>query len=151
MRRHLWWTLVIEPFSSSAFGEVLSAARRVWPGVDVSDERFARYLAERLPVGDSTDEALRGLRTSDLYLACACASGDSGGIAAFDRECLSVLDEVLPRLRMGPDLIAEVKQRLRRTLLVGDEGPPRIVGFSGSGALRGWLRVMGVREGLAVL
>src|SRR5262249_53613663 len=50
----------------------------------------------------------------------------------------------------GADAIAEVKQRIRCRVLVPDRGPPRILDFSGRGALRAWIRVMAVREALRI-
>jgi hypothetical protein len=40
------------------------------------------------------DAGLRLMRTNDLHLACACARGDAEAIAAFERHCLGVVDEV---------------------------------------------------------
>jgi RNA polymerase sigma-70 factor (ECF subfamily) len=43
---------------------------------------------------------------------------------------------------------AEVKQDIRGRVLVGDGGRAAIVEFSGRGDLRGWVRVMAVRQAL---
>jgi RNA polymerase sigma-70 factor, ECF subfamily len=44
----------------------------------------------------------------------------------------------------------DVKQQLRRGLLVGDAGRPGILEFSGRGELRRWLRVLAVRWAVAL-
>src|SRR6266545_1112260 len=130
--------------------QLLRLARSAWPGVDVAPAVFASYLCSRLPAGLNVEIALRGIRASDLYLACACAHGDPHAIAAFEIHCLGEVDDVLCRMSgMHADAVDEVKQQIRRALLVGDGGPPRIVEFSGRGALRRWLRVLAVRQALA--
>ncbi|HEY0476618.1 MAG TPA: sigma-70 family RNA polymerase sigma factor, partial [Kofleriaceae bacterium] len=48
----------------------------------------------------------------------------------------------------GADVTAEVKQDIRRRVLVGDGGPPEIGDFSGRGDLRSWIRIMAVRQAL---
>jgi RNA polymerase sigma-70 factor, ECF subfamily len=132
-------------------GELLRRARAMWPGVELDAQVFASYLESRLPAGLDIGEAARQMRTGDLYLACACSRGDPQAIAAFERRCLSVVDETLHRMAgVEPHLIDDVKQELRWRLLVGDAGPPRIVEFSGRGELRRWVRVLAVREALAI-
>jgi RNA polymerase sigma-70 factor (ECF subfamily) len=131
--------------------DVVAAARAAWPTVEVSAERFLAYLAERVPAGAALEAAVVEMHASDLYLACACADGDAPAIAAFEDHCLSVVDRALARLNMNFDVVNEVKQRLRRALLVAENGPPRIVGFAGRGALRGWIRVMAVHEALGIV
>jgi len=132
-------------------GELLRAACETWPDVELAPEVFAQYLRSRVPAGVDSEQALRSMRTSDLYLACACARGDSRAIAAFELRCLSVIEETLPRMAgMASDIVDEVKQQLRRRLLVADPGPPTILEFSGRGELRRWIRVLAVREALAI-
>ena len=132
-------------------GDAWRAAREVWRGVDVSLERFATHVIQRLPDHLAADVAVARLATTDLYLACACAHGDARGIAAFDAHVLDVVAPALQRLRMAPDVAAEVAQRLRRNLLVADGALPTIVQFAGRGDLRGWVRVIAVREALAMV
>src|ERR1043165_8118006 len=45
-------------------------------------------------------------------------------------------------------MIAEVVQEIRYRVLVGDGEHAEIVDFQGRGALRGWLRVMAIRQAL---
>ncbi len=90
--------------------EMLRAARAAWPGIDLSAEVFEGYVAARMP---------GVVFPAELYLACACSHGDARAIAAFEARCLSVIAPALARLRLGADVVAEVKQRLRTSLLVG--------------------------------
>jgi RNA polymerase sigma-70 factor, ECF subfamily len=130
---------------------IWQAARAAWPEVDVPAEVFAAYVCTRIPEGVEPELALRQMRTSDLYLACACARGDRRAIAALDQHCLSVIDQRLQRMAgVDADIVDDVKQRLRCRLLLADAGPPGILEFSGRGELRGWLRVLAVREALAI-
>jgi RNA polymerase sigma-70 factor (ECF subfamily) len=130
--------------------EIVRAAREAWPGVDLAPALFLPYLSERMPAEETAERALPQMCTSDLYLACACARGDERALAVFEDRCLSVVDSALPRLGVSADGVAEVKQHLRQSLLVADQGPPRIEQFAGRGDLRSWVRVIAVREALAM-
>ena len=90
------------------------------------------------------------MATSDLYLACACADGDATAIAAFEAHVLDVVAPSLRRMQVDPDVVSEVAQRIRRNLLVADGEVPTIAQFAGRGDLRGWVRVIAVREALAL-
>lgn len=128
------------------------SARAAWPGVDLAPEVFASYLERRLNAGDDAAQALRQLRVNDLYLACACARGDARALAAFERSFLAPLGATLRRLfGVTPDVVDDVQQQLRQTLLVSDARPPGIEAYSGRGDLRRWLRVIAVREALSIV
>jgi RNA polymerase sigma-70 factor (ECF subfamily) len=136
---------------AAAIACAITDARAAWPAIEVSVDAFFAYLAERLPAADDPAAALGALHVADLYLACGCAHGDAAAIAAFDVHCLSVVDRALAKLGLDAATIDEVKQRLRRSLLVPEPGAPRIVGFAGRGALRSWVRVLAVHEAWAML
>jgi RNA polymerase sigma-70 factor, ECF subfamily len=139
------------PPSCDVIAELLRRARATWTEVELDTQAFASYLESRLPPGVEIGEALHQMRTDDLYLACACSRGDPAAIAAFERRCLTVVDETLPRMTgVERHVIDDVKQELRSRLLVADAGPPRIVEFSGRGELRRWVRALAVREALAM-
>ena len=130
-------------------GELLLQARAAWPGVELEPAVFASYLGSRLPSDVESERALRQMRTSDLYLACACARGDVRAIAAFEERCLSVVDHTLRRMAgMDAGIIGDIKQQLRIRLFVGDRRAPQILDFSGCGELRRWVRVLAVRQAL---
>jgi RNA polymerase sigma-70 factor (ECF subfamily) len=128
--------------------DVIGAAQRTCPTFRLPPDVFVAYLRERLPPDLPPPIALRRMHTSDLYLACACAHGDPGAIAAFDEHCLGRLDRALRRIGIDRDTIAEVKQEIRYSLLVGDGGHAEIIDFSGRGDLRGWVRVMATRKAM---
>jgi RNA polymerase sigma-70 factor, ECF subfamily len=126
------------------------AAREAWRGVDVAFDRFSAHVIQRLPGSTAADVALARVATSDLYLACACADGDPTALAAFEADVLDVVAPALQRMRVDPDVVSEVAQRIRRNLLVADGKVPTIAQYAGRGDLRGWVRVIAVREALAL-
>jgi RNA polymerase sigma-70 factor (ECF subfamily) len=126
--------------------QLLALARSAWPDVIVDDQAFVAYLAERLPSGADTQSRLDKLHVSDLYLACACLRGVPEAIAALDRVYLSQIAGAVVRIGRSPDFIDEVRQRLRERILVGPR--PRIIDYSGSGPLAGWVRVAAIRIAL---
>lgn len=120
-------------------------ARATWPTVAISDDAFLHHLAGALRHGAarSVDDWLARGTVSDLYLACGCALGDPAALAAFDAHYLDGLDAVLRRFALPAPAIDDVKQDVRRHLLVSaGQELPRIAAFTGAGNLRGWLRVV---------
>jgi RNA polymerase sigma-70 factor (ECF subfamily) len=58
----------------------------------------------------------------------------------------------LRTLRPTPELVAETQQDLRTKLFVGSAGgPPRILQYTGQGALGGWVRIVAVRTAIDLL
>jgi len=130
---------------------VYDAARAAWPGVHVEAEVFIPYLAARIPNDVPVRRALTSIVGGDLYLACACAQGDAAAIAAFEANLLRDVDVAIARINLGSAALDDVKGNIRYRILVGEEGaPPRILDYTGRGDLRGWLRVVAVREALGM-
>lgn len=63
---------------------VIAGARAAWPAVTVGDERFAAYLATRIPEDGPVLSGIDRLRTADLWLACACGDLDPDALASVD-------------------------------------------------------------------
>jgi RNA polymerase sigma-70 factor (ECF subfamily) len=132
---------------AGALHDTLTAARREWPGLELDPEEFVIYLAERTGTADAT--ALRALHASDLYLCCGCALGDAHALRAFEERLVPEAAAALGRAGIAAELRDEVLQQLRMRLFVPEgEGRARILGYSGRGALVGWLRVAVVRIAL---
>jgi RNA polymerase sigma-70 factor (ECF subfamily) len=128
---------------AAAIVDVLAAARDAWPGVEVDAASFAAHL-ER--IGCTGDELGRR-RGTDLYLACACAAGDTAAIAAFEAAFFPEVKRAAARTRSQAHNIAEVEQRMRRVLFVAEPGrPAAIAEYAGRGGLRGWVKVIATRE-----
>src|SRR5690242_9122677 len=81
------WTLVAE-------------GRAAWPDFAIDARHLVEFVARQL-TSELADAALDGLRPADLYLACACARGAPGAIAAFDRDYMREVDIALSRMRVG--------------------------------------------------
>ena len=122
------------------------AARQAWPDIIVAPEHFAQELGKRLGL-DATIDSLARTRSSDVYLAIACADGDPEALSRFERRYLREVDHAGTKLRATPDQIAEVKAQLREVLLVDGPGRPAATReFSGRGELRAYVRVMATRD-----
>jgi len=117
---------------------LIAAGRAAWPGVDVDEDAFARYLAARDPVDPQ--------HAADLYLACACAGGDQAAIAAFLREMVPHIEAAVLGLGADPAQADEVRSQLVDALLVGER--PGVVTYAGRGQLRSWVRSIAVRTGM---
>lgn len=128
----------------------LAAARTAWPTVTVEPDRFVRHLAERLPSGQPAAAALQGMRTADLYLACACAGGDPEALRVFDAAYRRDVHAALAGLRLGAAEVDDLAQVLRARFFVGEGGAsPKIADYAGRGQLRGWVRAAATRTGLS--
>jgi len=131
------WTLVAE-------------GRAAWPDLALGAKDLVEFVARQV-TDELADAALDGLRPADLYLACACARGLPGAVAAFDREYMREVDIALSRMRITGARLADVKQLVRQRLFVGGgtAGAPTSAGkiseYAGRGDLRRWVRSVAVR------
>jgi RNA polymerase sigma-70 factor (ECF subfamily) len=118
--------------------EIVERAARQWPAVKLDAARFIPYLAERLPAGDATADALAALHSTDLYLACACAHRDAAALRHLDEILTRAATSAAVPLDGRADL-DELCQQLRERLLVAPV--PRITQYSGTGPLAGWIYI----------
>ena len=139
------------PASLARLDELLenawTTARREWMDIDVAADRFVTHLAR--VTADATDptEALAGLATADLYLACAAVDGDQRALGAFESHTFGEIDAAAAAIRAPEADTEEVKQIVRTQLFVPDSGKsPGIAGYAGRGSLHGWVRVIATRE-----
>jgi RNA polymerase sigma-70 factor (ECF subfamily) len=129
-----------------ALEQALSAAHAAWPGIDVSDEDFVKYLGARVPSDVPLDVGVKRLRVTDLYLACACLQGHAGALRALEQTILEPLRLRLERTGYSPTMASEVVQVLRLRLVAPINGTePRLGTFSGQGALASWAHVAAAR------
>jgi RNA polymerase sigma-70 factor (ECF subfamily) len=130
---------------------IIDQGRAAYPQVTVGNDAIAPLVQQRLQGEERPDELI----AEEVFLACACALGDSAAIAAFERAHFGVIPAALSRLALGRDEIAEIEQVLRVRLFVADpeneSAMPRIVAYAGHGQLGGLLRVAAVRAGLNML
>jgi RNA polymerase sigma-70 factor, ECF subfamily len=124
-------------------------ARAAWPGVDVALDPFAAFVERHLAPLADPDQVLPSLFAADLYLACACSSGDGAGLRVFEDHVLPQADAALRRVDPSATFADEVRQILRQKLFVGDgEAAPKIADYAGRGPLATWVRVAAVRTAL---
>lgn len=114
------------------------AGQKAWPGVRLSPDQFVARIA-RIDLSDRT--LLE--RAQDLFLACACAEGDSEAIRYFESEILSRVGLYVARFGLSSHVVDEVRQRVRVKVLVGTS--PGIAGYRGQGPLRAWVQITAVR------
>lgn len=129
---------------------LVAEGRAAWPDFAIDARQLVEFVARQL-TSELADAALDGLRPADLYLACACARGAPGAIAAFDRDYMREVDIALSRMRVGDSRLKDVKQLVRQRLFVGGgtAGAPTSTGkiseYGGRGDLRRWVRSVAVR------
>jgi RNA polymerase sigma-70 factor (ECF subfamily) len=126
----------------------VARARATWPSLTIDPAAFVAHVARLVRPG-SDGAALEELFAADLYLACGCTLADGTALAAFEKLYVGAIDQILARLRLDGDVLAEAKQQVRQKLLVG--APPKISEYSGRGELRSWLHATATRTALNIL
>jgi RNA polymerase sigma-70 factor (ECF subfamily) len=123
---------------------LLTAGQAAWPTVAVEPTAFVRYLAERCSEGLPPVA-----RAGDLYIACACALGDSGAVAAVQGHYQGAIARAVATIDSSSAFAAEVAQALGLKLFVkkGD-APLGIAQYRGRSSLRGWLTTAAARTAL---
>src|SRR5262245_61492296 len=109
--------------------DVFEQAKRRFPDFDVPEERFRAWLAEREGVD----------HVEDLYLACACASGDGKALRVFDETLASDLAAIHRRYAYLPAEADDFRQLVYEKLFAGDK--PKICEYAGRGELKTWVKV----------
>src|SRR4030095_7075660 len=69
----------------------------------------------------------------------------------FDQRFLARMPVYLSALTLTSHAIDDVRQALRDKLMIASPGPPKIVQYTGRGALDSWVRVVAVRTALNLL
>ena len=122
-------------------------AAAAWPGVAVDQaELLAAYEAK---LAGEDPPPLSAAGAAELYLALACARGDTAAIKAFDREYLSIVPVALAGMRLPAATVEDVRSTVRDKLLLatGDQ-PPKIVDYAGRGRLKGLVQVTATRTAI---
>ena len=129
------------------------AGRRAAPDAVLEPLLFASHLGRAVAAMHPFEryaDAIGALRVSDLYLACACGTGDARAIAQFERTLLAKVGGCVRLLDPAPDFVDKVRQQLRMRLFVAtaNDAGPKILDYLGRGSLEGWLRVTATRLAL---
>jgi RNA polymerase sigma-70 factor (ECF subfamily) len=128
------------PPSPAALDAAWEACRARWPDFDVDQDAFLERLATAGP------KALRPERAAELYLAHACLAGESAALMELDRAWLPSLARAIRKVDSNAAFAADVGQRLRERLLVGDaRGGRALEQFKGQGPLAAWLAIAATR------
>ena len=109
--------------------------RAAWPTISVTEGAF--QAAARI-ASAATDG-------SEIYLACACAAGDTAAIDAFETRYFACVPAVVRRLRLPDDDAQEVAQTLRKRLFVGGPEQAGVLRYAGTGSLGGLVQVAATR------
>ena len=123
--------------------QALAAGRAAWPAVNLSEQHLAVFLA----AANIPAEALHQ-HGADLVLAAACAAQIPDALACFEARFVSQVDRYVRRMHLSPDLVDEIRQRLR-IRMIGPEA--RIGSYTGVAPLDRWLRLACVRLALDLI
>ncbi len=115
--------------------DLYAEAAAAHPGFTVARADFDAAWAQKLS-GDEPPSS-----PAELYLALACARGDSAAIAVFDREYLSVVPLALASTKLPAATVEDIRAAVRDKLLLDG----RIVDYAGRGRLRGLVQVTATR------
>jgi RNA polymerase sigma-70 factor, ECF subfamily len=121
-----------------AIRNALIVARRQWPHLDVSEDAFAKHVANVGALADALES-----HGADLVLACACAAGDERALSLFDQVHVSCVPLHVTRFQLSAERLDELQQLVRVKLFTGPS--PRIMRYSGKGPLGAWLRIVSIR------
>jgi RNA polymerase sigma-70 factor (ECF subfamily) len=127
--------------------------RAAYPGLEVTEAAFGGCLARAVArwAGPTWRAALEGLAIEDLYLACACAGGSPGAVAAFEARFGKVMRRAVARVLAARDQCEEAEQRVRHHLFVSDgTAPPKIAKYLGHGPLASWVSVAAIRVAISL-
>ena len=129
----------------------LAEAREAWPGVDVDNYTAIGYVAAHLRDPDDVEASVAAANWVELYLLCACGSGDAVALAAFDEHYLSLVPAAVAHIGLSGADVDELTQRIREKLFVaaGTERP-RIDQYAGGGSVHGLIKVMAVRDAISI-
>jgi len=136
----------------SSLEAALFAARAAWPEVALDESQFARALGENADPETAPENGLLALHATDLYLARACANGDTAALRALEAGIFADVPAAIRSIVKSSAALDEAMQRVRASLLVaGDGAPPKIAEYAGRGSLHGWVRVVAVRVALMMV
>jgi RNA polymerase sigma-70 factor (ECF subfamily) len=141
-----------EPMEA-ALRALLAAGAAAHPELSLGSAAFAVHFASHLgrcgaPVGAAGSASLHA---GDLYLAAAALSGDGAALAKLRQIHRPVIAGYLRTIDTSTPFVDEVEQRLWDTVLVAAPGnEPKLAGYSGQGALAGWLGISAQRIALMI-
>jgi RNA polymerase sigma-70 factor (ECF subfamily) len=128
--------------------QLYARGRAAHPALGLDDESFVTHLAK---CGARVDDALTPLHAEDLYLACACLTGNLLAVASLRDLGRPVVVRYLNRIGSARLIADDVEQRLWDAVLVGSPQGPKLATYSGRGPLGSWIGVSAQRIALIEL
>lgn len=132
------------PALDAALARAIESAEKQWPTVRLPHHEFVAYIAARVGIGEAPLEQVANRQLDDLYLAFGCSIGDPAAVAAFDAAILRDIPRALRRGDLDQAHLEDTRQQVATKLLA--TSPPTITQYAGRGSLRGWVRVIAIRE-----
>lgn len=121
----------------------LTKAQQAWPGIQVNNDDFYRYVRDclfRIQSQQSGYSSIRQLQIRDLYLAHSILAGSTDAINIFEIQYLSHIERHVPGRLRQPGYLDEIKQEVRIKLLLDTaEKPSKLSSYYGQSPLGGWL------------
>lgn len=114
--------------------------RAVHPALPDERDRFLAYARDRAGEG-----ALEDRHLEDLYLAWACAHGDTTALATFERDIVPIVERALASFSDRHEVLQILRERM---LVARPSGELGISAYDGRAPLATWLRVCATRIGL---
>ncbi|HEY5923675.1 MAG TPA: sigma-70 family RNA polymerase sigma factor [Kofleriaceae bacterium] len=139
--------LAIRAVDAADSRDWVTTAQAAWPDIVLDQNTFIAEVCSRI-AANANQHPASTLHVADLWLAIACAHGNRVALAAFDVQYVAPLARILAPTGLSVDQIEDVKQELRRKLLVADGGVPRIAEYSGRAELRLWVRTIATRAAI---
>ena len=137
---------------SDALLAIWDAARDAHPDVRIEPSVFGQAVASRVDPQAPVPDAIAAIPAADLLLVLGCAAGQRAALETIDTQFMNPLRPAIAALGASADVIDDVLSQVRARLMVGTPPePPRILQFRGQSSLQSWLKVIVIREGMAVL
>ncbi len=115
------------------------------PEIRVDRDAFSAFVAGKAQA--ATDPA--ALHGTDLLLAFAAVQQEPHALVRLEKQ-LRELPQMLTKLRLDDAALADTVQDVRAKLLLSDrERTPKLLEYSGRGALGAWLRTVAVRTAIS--
>jgi RNA polymerase sigma-70 factor (ECF subfamily) len=134
---------------ASALADLYARGRVSWPGLEVGEATFGACVAARIRNPGEIAAQIAGLPADDVYLASACAAGESAAIARFEDRYFPGARDALRRMARDPSDIDDILQRVRQRLFVCPPGDvPGVCALVGGGDLGALVRIAAVRLAL---
>jgi len=130
--------------AQDAVREMYAEGQHQWPSLAVADEDFQHYCERISKVEERLDKARE--HAAELYLCCACSSGDLAAIRIFKRDAEEIARCTIARFIRDPERTQDTLQEFWRKLLVGPEA--KVNEYLGRGSLTAWLRICAARTAI---